>query len=182
MHALAPDPHVVLTPTELMLPRDRVRRIHPARPAQAYATGRNLDSAGHPGRLPETRVEHTADVYENRLLCVFHDQVSQRIRRLHVRLGLNKQAAAMSAEVEQLGSTLARARCEAVFLDVVSSPRQLPTQLTMVLLGRAEYRAALEGYLEFRRSVSIHPHLHSDPASRKLRPFVTRGGDSGGER
>jgi len=156
LHALSPDPHMVLTSTELMLPRDQVRRIHPARLAQAYATGHNLDSAGHPERLPETRVEHTADVYENRLLRAFHDQVNQRTRRLHTRLRSRAQSTGIKDELEQLGRCLATARREAAFLDGVGSPRQLPTQLTMVLLRRPEYRAAFEGYLDFRRTVSIH--------------------------
>jgi hypothetical protein len=156
LRALAPDPHMVLASTELMLPRERVRRIHPARLAQAYAISHALNSAGHPERLPESRVEHTADVYENRLVRVYHDQVAKRIRQLHRRLRANSRAEATSNELDELAGKLRSARCEAVFLDQVSSPRQLPTQLTMVLLRRAEYRAALEGYLEFIRTVDIH--------------------------
>jgi PD-(D/E)XK nuclease superfamily/Domain of unknown function (DUF2357) len=155
LQALAPDPHVVLVGNEVMLPRERVRRIQPARLAQAYASSRKLDRAGHPERLPDYRVQHTADVYENRLVRVYHDQVQRHIRRLHARIRPNSRAAATATELDQLGKTLASARREATFLDDVTLPRQLPRQLTMVLLRRAEYRAAFEGYLEFHRTLNI---------------------------
>jgi predicted component of viral defense system (DUF524 family) len=48
-----------------------------------------------------------------------------------------------------------RARSIASFLDEVRLPTHLPTQLTMVLLKRPPYRAALEGYLEFHRSLAV---------------------------
>ena len=154
LRALALDPYLVLQRTELWLPRDRVRRVDPFRFAQAFAVGHNVNASGQPMRLPESRVEHTVDVYENRLVRVFHDQVNLRVRRLRRRL-TGGQAAAISDELASLERSLSAARREASFLDHVTAPRQLPTQLTMVLLRRPAYRAALEGYLEFRRTVSI---------------------------
>jgi hypothetical protein len=47
------------------------------------------------------------------------------------------------------------ARREAAWLDAVSELQEPPTRLTMVLLKRSEYRAALEGLLEFRRSALV---------------------------
>ena len=138
-----------------MLPRERVRRIHPARLAQAYATGRNLDAAGHPERLPET--ESSTRLTSTRTgSSASSTTKSQRIRRLHARLRSQHASSRHQRRARATWHVARRRRREATFLDDVSSPRQLPTQLTMVLLRRPEYRAALEGYLEFRRTVSIH--------------------------
>ncbi len=151
---LALDPYVVLQSTEVWLPRERVRRVHPARLAQTFAIGRDLDESGMPRRLPEVRVEHTPDVYENRLVRAFHDQVRLRARRLQARLERTGMQA-LAEELAVLSRSLDSARRAAHFLDEVSAPRVLPTKLTMVLLRRPAYRAALEGILEFRRTVGV---------------------------
>jgi hypothetical protein len=151
---LAADPYVVLQSTEVWLPRERVRRVHPARLAQTFATGPDLDESGMPRRLPEVRVEHTPDVYENRLVRAFHDQVGARARRLQARLARAGRQT-LADELAELTRTLGAARRSAEFLDEVSPPRVLPTKLTIVLLRRPAYRAALEGLLEFRRTVSV---------------------------
>lgn len=151
---LASDPYLVLQSSELWLPRERVRRVHPSRLAQTFAIARDLDESGMPRRLPEVRVEHTPDVYENRLVRVFHDQVSLRARRLRTRLertGMEE----LNEELQGLSRMLDSARRTAQFLDEVTAPRLLPTKLTMVLLRRPAYRAAFEGLLEFRRTVSV---------------------------
>jgi predicted component of viral defense system (DUF524 family) len=151
---LAADPYVVLQSTEVWLPRERVRRVHPARLAQTFAIGHDLDETGMPRRLPEVRVEHTPDVYENRLVRAFHDQVAARARRLQARLARTGMQT-LADELAELMRTLGAARRSAEFLDEVSPPRVFPTKLTMVLLRRPAYRAALEGLLEFRRTVSV---------------------------
>jgi hypothetical protein len=61
---LAADPYVVLQSSEVSLPWERVRRVHPARLAQTFAIGHDLDESGMPRRLPEICVEHTPDVYD----------------------------------------------------------------------------------------------------------------------
>jgi predicted component of viral defense system (DUF524 family) len=154
LRSLAAEPYTVLRSSEVWLPRERVRRVHPTRLAQAFAVAHSLDADGLPARLPETQVEQTPDVYENRLVRAFHDQVNLRVRRLRARLERSEQHAVRD-ELTELNRSLTAARREASFLDEVSSPRQLPTQLTMVLLRRPAYRAALEGFLEFRRTVRI---------------------------
>ena len=151
---LAQDPHVVLRGTEVWLPRDRIRRVHPARLAQAVAVGRDVDKTGLPRRLPEVRVEHTPDVYENRLVRSFHDQVSLRARRLRSRLE-RMGTQALADDLDDLIAALRAGRRLAYFLDEVSASRVMPTKLTMVLLRRPAYRAALEGMLEFRRTVTV---------------------------
>jgi hypothetical protein len=154
LRSLAAEHYSVLRTSEIFLPRERVRRIHPTRLAQAFAVAHRLDADGFPPRLPEMQVEHTSDVYENRLVRAFHDQVSLRVRRLQARLE-RTELHSVRDELAELNRSLGAARRAATFLDDVSSPRQLPTQLTMVLLRRPAYRAALEGFIEYRRTVSI---------------------------
>jgi predicted component of viral defense system (DUF524 family) len=103
--------------------------------------------------LPELRVEHTADLYENRLLKAFHKQVDARLRS--VVNSSNSENQALRAEAATLLWALSAARREAAFLDEVSELTEPPSRLTMVLLKRSEYRSALEGFIEFRRSAVV---------------------------
>lgn len=101
--------------------------------------------------MPESRVEHSVDVYENRLLRTFHQQVDARLRAV-----VNHGGSANETETANgLLAELRRARRAASFLDGVSALTEPPSRLTMVLLKRAEYRAGLEGFLEFRRGALV---------------------------
>src|SRR5690606_30882452 len=67
-----------------------------------------------------------------------------------------------SSDLGSLLSSLVSARRQASFLDRVGLPRTSPSRATMVLMKRVEYRAAYEGFLEFRRRRSVyleHPEL-----------------------
>jgi predicted component of viral defense system (DUF524 family) len=71
---------------------------------------------------------------------------------------------ALVEESRSLQREMEVARRQATFLDEVALLRHLPTQLTMVLLKRPEYHAALAGYLEFHRSLAVwfeNPQLDS---------------------
>lgn len=154
LHALSNDPYAVLQAHSYWVPVDRVRRLRPTELTRAYMRGHNIATERIPERVPDERVEHTVDVYENRLLRCFHDEVHRRLRRLLQRLEAmtNPDPA---TEARALLEELRRARLEATFLNDVGLPRHLPTRLTMVLLRRPEYRAAFEGFLEFRRAASV---------------------------
>jgi hypothetical protein len=154
LRALAQRPHQVLESTEVWTPRDRVRRINAVRLHQAFAKAHNLDENLLPLRVPELRVEHSVDVYENRVVRSFQEQVNLRLRQLR-RAAESAGNSAVLASAEALLTDLSRARMEAAFLDEVSDLTEAPTRLTMVLLKRSEYRAALEGFLEFRRSALV---------------------------
>jgi predicted component of viral defense system (DUF524 family) len=150
LRALARDHHRVLTKTEVWVPRERVRRLEPVGLARAIRVPLNLDSDFRPLRVPDVRVEHTVDVYENRLVKLYYEQVVLRLRRLRTVFEADRQLVALG-ETEVLYRLLAVARRDAAFLDEVALPESLPTRLTMVLMRRPAYRAALEGYLEFHR-------------------------------
>lgn len=104
--------------------------------------------------MPERRVEHKVDIYENQLLRAFHDQINLRRRALHA-AAVRAGSTAVSDQAAALQFDLSRARRDAEFLDEVSDLREPPSRVTMVLPKRSEYRAALEGLLEFRRSALV---------------------------
>jgi hypothetical protein len=143
----------VLRAVEQWTRAERARRPHPARLAQALAHGRNVDAAGGPIRVLDTRVEHTFDVYENRLLNTFVGLVRARLRRLAP--VLRARHAALAAQAAELEQTLRAARHRASFLDEAGELSHTPDRLTMVLLKRDPYRAALEGLLELHRRVAV---------------------------
>ncbi|MDQ3694440.1 MAG: restriction endonuclease-like protein [Chloroflexota bacterium] len=152
--ALAGDPHRMLRSSEFWVRQERARRPHPARLAQAVARPHNWDAAGRPLHVLDSRVDPTADVYENRLVAAFTTEVTLRLRRL-VRIFATTGPATLHAEGESLLRQVTLARRQAAFLNDVSPPSSLPTRTTMVLLKRPPYRAALAGYLELHRSVAV---------------------------
>ncbi len=143
--------------------QERARRPHPARLAQSLIRANNLDGERRPLRVIDARVEEDVDVYENRLLLAFFHQVQLRLRRL-VRALAAIRAPEAFADGHALLDELLLARRRASFLDDVSLPPHLTTRLTMVLMKRPAYRAALEGFLAFHRSVGVrleHPGLEA---------------------
>jgi hypothetical protein len=158
--ALARDPHYVLKPTELWVRREHARRPHPARIAQALLRPGNLDATHLPLTVADARVEHSADVYENRIVQTFARQVERRLRRLRLAFQAMGKTAQMAEAAELLGN-LRTARRAAPFLDGVAELTGPPTRLTMVLLRRPVYHAALEAFLRFQRGVVVRVE---DPA------------------
>jgi predicted component of viral defense system (DUF524 family) len=151
--SLALRPHSILSSDEHWTRRERARRVNPSSLRKAFYAPNNLDENQVPLKVPELRVEHSVDVYENRLLNAFHKQVDARLRR--VVNSSNSENQALRAEATTLLWALSAARREAAFLDEVSELTEPPSRLTMVLLKRSEYRSALEGFIEFRRSAVV---------------------------
>jgi PD-(D/E)XK nuclease superfamily/Domain of unknown function (DUF2357) len=153
--AVARDPHQVLRQHEVWVDRSRVRRLEPVGLIAAIRAPNNLDHERRlPLRAPDVRVEQTVDVYENRLVRSYHDQVHTRLRRLHAALSAER-AYGVVLEVEELTAQLRRARITASFLDDVGPLEQIPTRTTMVLLRRSDYRSILESYVRFSRSTFV---------------------------
>jgi hypothetical protein len=142
------DPHRMLRQSEPWVRTPQARRPVPTRLVSAVATAHNLDSHRRPLQVLDDRVEHTVDIYENRLVKLFANLVDRRLRRL------TRASAAdtVAADAEGLLARLHRARTQAPFLDRVTVPSHLPQTVTMALLKRPAYRAILEGYLELRNS------------------------------
>jgi predicted component of viral defense system (DUF524 family) len=151
---LAYSPHQILKTNEIWVRQEQVRRPSPSGLVQAFSRGHNLDANGHPIRVPDVRVEHTVDVYENQLVKLFFELVNQRLRRIQYAFDADPKGKPLD-EVNSLFAQLKKARQQAAFLDQVSQLKQQPNQITMVLLKRPPYHAALEGYLEFIRSPTV---------------------------
>jgi len=154
LHVLAADPHHMLRSTPFWVPRERARRPHPADLAYAVTRPHNLASDDQPIRVIDRRAEPTVDLYENRLVRLFVDEVQVRLRRL-VRRAVASGSSTAQKDVQSMQEGMRRARRAAIFLDSVTQVTHLPSQITMVLLNRPAYRAALEGYLELHRSLAI---------------------------
>ncbi len=146
-------PHAVFRTTDPWVKRAAARRPAAARLASAYARAGNLDRDGTPLNLVDSRVQHSFDTYENRIVATFIQQIDARIRRLErvatVGTLLSRD------EIAALRDTLVRARRTAPFLDEVRTLRAAPTQITMVLLRRPPYRAVFAAYLAFQRGLAV---------------------------
>ncbi|MBW4649418.1 MAG: restriction endonuclease-like protein [Kastovskya adunca ATA6-11-RM4] len=151
---LGHDPHKILKTNKIWVRQEQVRRPSLSGLVQAFSRGHNLDANRRPIRVPDTRVEHTIDVYENQLVKLFLELVNQRLRRVRYVFEADPRGKPLN-EVNSLFTRLKKARQQAAFLNEVSQPKQQPNQITMVLLKRPPYHAALEGYLEFIRSPTV---------------------------
>lgn len=148
------DPYRILEVDELWVRTDLARRPHPARLREAIRSPANMVGSEQPLRVIDQRVHYSVDIYENRLVRLFHEQVVHRLLRLQRHVVRTGSAAQFDAVLGLLRA-LATARREASFLDEASSTNNPPTTVTMVLLKRPAYRAAFEGYLELHRSIAI---------------------------
>jgi hypothetical protein len=154
---LADDPHSSLRSTQHWTQRWRSRRPDPGALASAMARPHNIA----PDNSPYQIVDHSVDTYENQILKLFVRQVEQRLRFLE-RVAVSRPAS--SRTISSLQFRLKAAVRRASFLLSVSLPKHDPTNVTMVLTKRPEYRAMFEGFLDFRRSPLVrfeHPDLDS---------------------
>ena len=169
LRSISRDPHRIFRSDDVWMRADRVRRPQPARLALAVAAAGNVSEDGELRKLIDQRVEHTADVYENRLLKTFVGEVAMRLRRL---LAEVVEREAQLVELESLSNELSGAERAATFLAEVGTPRDLPIALTMVLLNRPDYRAVLDGLVEFRRSVAVHLEDNALDAPLENLPYL----------
>lgn len=154
LSALASDPHRILRTEQHWVRSTAARRPLATGLVQAIVRGGNLDATGRPRQILDQRVSHTVDLYENRLVAMFYHQVMLRMPALRNSLE-TRQNMDLLAQMDDIDRKLRRARLIASFLDGVSVPNALSMKLTMVLLRRPPYRAALERFLEFNRGMVI---------------------------
>jgi hypothetical protein len=148
------DPHRSLQTTGLWVHRKDARRPDPNRVLMALRRPNNLSPDGKPIEVFDARVEHSFDVYENRLVRTFVTQVDRRLRRA-LRATEGDDRRSLREDVTSLTDALGQARRYASFLDDASELSGPPDRLSMVLLRRPPYRAALEAFLRFQRGQSI---------------------------
>lgn len=155
LRVIARRPHEVLESYEVAVRRELLKRPRPAPLLQALSRSALTSAAAghHPAlKLPDERVRHTVDVYENRVVKACAHLVRRRLRVLE---GLAARQPALLAPVHGLQADLAAAVRAAPFLRDVRDLTGPPGKLTMVLLKRPEYRAALETLLELQRSLQV---------------------------
>lgn len=172
LRTLAQSPRQILHTTESWKLLEHARRPHPSRLVQALSKPYNVGKDGKPVHVLDTHVEHSVDVYENRLLKIFWQSVNIRLRRLTSILSKQPGKSLLLSEVQALSAALQAAHREAYFLDDVTLLSYLPTQTTMVLLRNPFYRAALEGYIEFHRSPMVRLEEPSLSAPLENLPFL----------
>jgi hypothetical protein len=150
LKALSRQPYAVLRHTDQLMRYEAVRRHRPSRLVEALMAYHRHEH-GQPSKMHDERVTSSVDVLENRLVKLFHHQVSLRLKRLSNHLA-HTQNTEGYGEVEKLRATLELSRRQAAFLNDVSLPGYLPQQVTMVFLNVPMYRAALGEFLDFNRS------------------------------
>jgi len=154
MGDISRDPHRRLHANEPWVKTERARRPSPTRLAAAFAKPDNLGVGQRPLAVADRRVEHTYDVYENRLLKLYLARLDARLRRLRsVATDLAKDA--LAAEAYELHQDLERKAASATFLREVAVPAHGPSQVSMVLLKRPDYRAMLASYKRFHRHMTV---------------------------
>lgn len=168
---LAERPHRVLTTEERWVRRGRARRPAPDRLGQAFARPGNTDESRRLKRVSDVRTQHTADVYENRLVGQFARQVRLRLLRIEPLLGeSNHTEAAQTAQ--GLLKKMQGVRRQAHFLDEVSPLNRPPDRASMVLQRRPLYRAIFEGYLDFQKTMSVTLETPELEAPLRNLPFL----------
>ncbi|WP_174369227.1 DUF2357 domain-containing protein [Deinococcus sp. JMULE3] len=148
---IARSPHEILQSSGVMVRRELLKRPRPAALVQALSRS-SAHTGGHAPRFPDERVQPTVDVYENRVVRACAHLVLHRLRTL---AQLAARDPRLGPPVHDLHVTLNSALRAASFLRDVRDLSGAPRRLTMVLLRRPEYRAALEILLELQRSLRV---------------------------
>ncbi|EDP61092.1 hypothetical protein BAL199_30660 [alpha proteobacterium BAL199] len=131
LHEVARDPHGILAPIRPWVPAERARRPSPVDLPAAFAKPGNLTEGLRPLKLADCRVEHSFDVYENRLLRAFRDQAGMRLRRVMRWLARSPAVPLETNDVmSRLSDGFAAACRAAAFLDGVGALRSAPKTLT----------------------------------------------------
>jgi hypothetical protein len=154
LHELAQDHYAVFRSHEPWVDRRAVRRPSPGGLVRALIRGHNLDDGGELIQVVDRRTEQTVDVYENRLVKLFAQQVRSHLYAVLAEVHRRPDPAFLH-EAVSLRGRLDRACRLARFLDEVSLPTFLPLRLSMVLMKRDPYPAVLEGFLEFSRGLAV---------------------------
>lgn len=158
LSAIAQDPHKILKTISVWSKTERARRPISSELIQVVGRPDNMMDDHRPKQVVDGRVEHSFDVVENRLVKLFTLQVKGRLRRL-LRLTHISKNRSLAARIEDLHRGLERAKNAASFMGQVTLPALPPTTLTMAMLKRPPYRAALEGWLDFNRYQTIRLNL-----------------------
>jgi predicted component of viral defense system (DUF524 family) len=155
MQRLAEMPHTVLRVEREWVPAGRARRVTADGLLQTVLRPGNRENDGRLRRVLDTRSMPTVDTHENRVVVAFYEQVRTRLHHLRNVVGRLPSEDPAKIRWSQLVARLEHARRVATFFSEVRVPPAFHVHLTMLLMKRAEYRAALDGYLELNRSLLV---------------------------
>lgn len=159
-------PAVVRDPHTRLSSDDRLVRVHQARnipPHLLPRSLRKLDESGTPERVVDRHQIITMNTYENQVVRLFLLTTQRRLAQIKLERGTKRERPTRVDEViatltGELNRLITGARS---WLNEVTDLEQVPTSITMVILKRPEYRAAMEGYLHLHRNVSVHADVSS---------------------
>jgi hypothetical protein len=162
--------HQVLSQRHEWTPRERVRMPHPAKLHHAFTRPMNIEG-NKPIKVIDSKIEHTVDTYENRLVKLFVHQVETGLKQAITKLTLLRKDESVRI-VQDLLDSLQKAVRRASFLKNVTLPQHFIAQSTMVLLKVPAYRATLEGYIELQRIPIIEANIPAMDAPLENIPFL----------
>lgn len=148
------DPHSDLATENLQVPVQRARRIQP------HLLHRALSTIGEdqlPDRVIDRRSVVNLNTYENRVVKLFLVSASARLDRLiRQRASRRFRDTQLDALLSTMQSDMRRLHAQsAAFRNSVADVDRVPTNVTMVILKRPEYRAAMDGYLRLHRQLAV---------------------------
>lgn len=155
MERLTEMPHTVLRVEREWVPVGKARRVTADGLLQTVLRPANRENDGRLHRVLDTRSMPTVDTYENRVVVAFYEQVRTRLHHLSTVIGRLPSEGPTKVRWSQLVARLEHARRVATFFSEVRVPPAFHVHLTMLLMKHAEYRAALDGYLELNRSLLV---------------------------
>jgi hypothetical protein len=159
LNDLAKNPYRRLRSIDVWSPIHAARHPDATHLSQAMRRPGNLDVTGLPQRVLDRRVEHTSDVYENRVVRSYVLEVEQRLRRLERALapratGEENGDSAHQACSERL-KLLEAAHVECAAVNEAVGSIHEGIRVSMVMARRPAYRAVFKGLEDLRRSLSV---------------------------
>lgn len=154
LQSIARRPQQCLKSIDLWDNTINVRRPNLTKLHCALAIGSNIDSQGNLIKVLDNRVEHSCNTFENQLVKAYYEQVSAKLKFLRQVFEEQNNQECIN-DTSNLSMQLQRAYLSASFLENVKQLSTLPSKATMVLIKNPHYRAALEGYLDFHRNLTV---------------------------
>ena len=149
-------PHQILRREEPWVRVETARRPVHSRLAMALARPGNLLRPGLPARVIDGRVSTTLDVYENRLVRAFLDQVDRRLRTVELVAQHLKAMEKHRVVLFELRKAMLAGGDAVASLGPLAPLQGRGLPLTQVLMRRPAYRAAWDGFRRFRQSARLH--------------------------
>lgn len=170
-------PAVVRDPHTRLVAEDRMVPVHQARTIPPHLLHKSLRSLGEnelPERVVDRRQMVTVNTYENQVVRLFLTTTVARLSRIRrQRSALRNNTSQVDALVTQLEAELSRLmRSASEWLNQIDDLARIPVTITMVIIKRPDYRAAMEGYLQLHRKIAVHNDISESEVSLNNTPML----------